>query len=166
LIGIDETHKRSSLRKIIAVAIIASILGIAALAAGYYSFPSQPNYCTLSGLKETKITFVDSPTGNKTSVTVYENRNWTASYEQGKTLTLTESLFTTSRSGVTLITNIVSNTPGIVFESSSLTFPAVVPYASNSSEANKKIELIFKTADVAFSGVFEYTIYYSLTTSQ
>ncbi len=158
--------RRPSLRMISVFAVLASVLGIAAIAAGYLSFPAQPNYATLSGLKETKVTFVNSASGNQTRVTVYQNQNWTASYEPGKTLTLTESLFTTSTSGVTLITNVVSNTPGIVFESSFPSLPAFVPYAANSDEASQKIELSFKTVDVQSSGIFEFTIYYSLTTPQ
>ncbi len=140
------------------------MLAVAAAAISNITLPTPTNYSTLFGVRETKITFISSPSGNRTSTTVFQNDNWTASYEPGKPFTITESLFTTSKTGITLVTNAVSNTPGFVFNASYPSFPAVVPYSENASAATQKIELKFATAPFSFSGVFEYTVYYSLTT--
>jgi len=158
-----KAQNKPSLRAVYAVAALALILGVAALTIGVSSFFQNPRYCVLSGIKETEVTFVDSSLGNTTRTLVYENNNWTASYELGKPLILDESLYTTSEAGVTTITNVVSNTSGFVFKESNVSLPAFVPYASDISAAHQKVELTFQTPSTPYVGDFEYTIHYNLT---
>ncbi len=159
----DKTQNKPRLKTVYAVAALALILGIAALLIVVSSSFQNPRYCVLSGVKETRVTYVESSLANTTRTVVYENDNWTASYELGKPLVLDESLYTTSKTGVTTIRNIVSNTPGFFFKESNITLPAFVPYASDISSASQRVEFTFQTPSTQYDGDFEYTIYYNLT---
>jgi hypothetical protein len=158
-----KARNKPSVRAAYAVAALALILGVAALSIGFSDFFQNPQYCVLSGIKETRVTFVESSLANTTQTLIYENDNWTASYELGKPLILDESLYTTSKTGVTTITNVVSNTPGFVFKESNISLPAFVPYAPDISAASQKVELTFQTPPTQYAGDFEYTVYYNLT---
>jgi hypothetical protein len=158
-----KAKNKPSIRTVYAVAALALVLGVAALLVGASSFFQNPRYCVLSGVKETKVTFVESSLVNTTRTYVYENDNWTASYELGKPLILDESLYTTSKAGVTTITNVVSNTAGFVFKETNISLPAFVPYASDISAASQRVELTFQTPSTPYVGDFEYTVYYNLT---
>ena len=152
---------------IYAVAALALILGIAAVAVGYIALNQNPstnsNYSSLVGLKETRIIMIHSSAENATTNSTFENSNWTASYEPGKMLTITESLYTTSNDGVTVLTNVVANTPGFLFESSSPSFPTLVPYAANASGTTQVVNLTFLTPSMSYSGDLEYTLYLNYT---
>ena len=158
-----EAKNKPSLRTVYAVAALAIILGVAATSVGAYGFYQNPRYCVLTGVKETEVTFITSLLGNTTQTMVYENGNWTASYELGNPLVLSESLYTTSETGVTMFTNVVCNTPGFVFKECNISLPAFVPYAPNISAASQKIQLTFLTPSTQYAGDFEYTVYYNLT---
>ncbi|HTY74872.1 MAG TPA: hypothetical protein VMD05_04820 [Candidatus Nanoarchaeia archaeon] len=158
-----EANNKPRKKGIYALAALALILGIGAISVGALSFFQNPTYTILSGVKETKITFINTSIENTSQTTNYENKNWTASYEPGKTLTLDESLYTTSDTGVTMITTVISNTPGFVFKESSISLPAFVPYAANISTASERIELTFQTPSTPYTGEFKYTVYYNLT---
>lgn len=158
-----ETKKKPSARIVYAVAALALILGVAALSVGAFGFLQNPRYCILSGIKETEVIFVNFSLGNTNRTFVYQNDNWTASYELGKPLILDESLYTTSQIGVTTVTNVVSDTPGFVFKECNISLPAFVPFASNASAALQKVELTFLTPSALYGGDFEYTVYYNLT---
>ena len=158
-----KAKNKPSVRKVYAVAALALILGVAALSVGVSGFFQNPHYCVLSGVKETKVTFVESSLVNTTQTVVFESENWTASYELGKPLVLDESLYTPSKTGVTTITNVVSNTPGFVFKESNISLPAFVPYAPDISAASQRVEFTFQTPSTQYAGDFEYTVYYNLT---
>ncbi len=151
-----------------AVLALAIITGIAAVALGYVGLqqsppPQNPQMGVLSGVKETKITSIISSDLNQTSSLVYDNPNWTATYEPGGTFTLTESLYTTSTNGVAVLTNVTSNTPGFVFIASNPEIPVLALYAENVSAATQKIQLTFQAPSTIYSGVFEYSLYFTLT---
>jgi len=159
----DKTKKNPSARKVYAFAALALILVVAAVSLGILNSLQSPVYVALSGIKETEVTFVISSSGNTTRTAVYENQNWTASYEPGKPLTLEESLYTTSVSGVTTLMNVVSNTTGFVFTGCSVSLPAYVPYAPDVSVASQKVRFTFQTPSTSYNGKLEFTVYYVLT---
>ena len=79
---LTEAKNKPSARTVYAVAALALILGIAA-SVGAYGFFQNPRYFVLTGVKETEVTFVNSLLRNTTQTLIYENGNWTASYELG-----------------------------------------------------------------------------------
>ncbi len=164
-----EPTKHVRTKMVYIVPALALILGLAAVAVGYVALtqnspnPENPTMGALSGIRETKVTTIISSTVNQTSTLVYEDSNWTATYEPGKNFTISESLYTASSTGVAVLTSVVSNTMGFVFETSEPSLPALVPYAANVTEATQKIQLTFQAPSENYSGPFEYTVYFTLT---
>ena len=154
--------KGKSKRKIV-YALFFIVMILAVLTVSFILLRNE-NFYTMRGIKETKITTIHSSSGNQTYTFVYENKDWKATYEAGKELTLHEPLYTNSTEpGTTSLMSVVCNTNGFAFTESSPSLPTDVPYASDASSATRKVDLVFQSPKMPYTGVFEYTMYYEYT---
>jgi len=157
----NQPGKKSKRKAVYALSIIILILAV--ITVSYLLLRNDDSY-TMHGIKETKITYIHSPSGNQTYTFVYENSSWAATYELGKKLTINEPLYTnTTDTGTTNLASVVCNTPGFTLTESLPALPTDVPYAFDVAASTQTVKLFFQTLTTPYTGVFEYTMYYDFT---
>ena len=153
--------RKKKTKKYLLIGLLVAVIVVIIIAVVLLRNSDEPYY-TLTGYRYTVIYTTHSSTGN-TTITNHENSDtWTAKYKLGSQFYIDQPFYNNVSGGTTTVSNIVCETPGFSFLSSSHPFPFTVPTALNSSVSNNNIivRLTFTTPTEPYAGPIIYTAYF------
>jgi hypothetical protein len=162
--SVDEapTQSKDTRKKIYLVLGVIIIILIAGTVYFFEKKPPSVQTYRFTGYRYTIVYTVHSSTGNSTTTSLQTNDLWTATYQLGKTFSISQPFYNNVSDGTTMVTNIVCGTSGFSFNGSSLPFPFSVPTSLNASATynNVIVRLTFTTPSEPYNGPFIYTAYF------